>query len=620
MARFGFVGPSYVSQSPNQNAEECINWYVENEESGDGRSARSLYPAPGLLLFATLPDGPSRGGTTIQARTFVVSGSKFCEVLIDGTLANQNDVANDNLPAYLAPGQSQVLIASGGRLYVFDFTTNVYTPIPPATFQDSIGNNLQAAQVAYCDGYFFVSFQNSGMLRASNLNDATTWNALSFTVVTVFPDNVIGMLVDHRELWLWSGQKAAVYVNSGAGGGILGFPFVPVTGTTIEVGTAAAAGQVKLDNTIFWLGADERGNGIGWKAAGYTPIRVTSHAVEFDIQNKTISDAISYSYQDQGHAFWVIYFPSQNKTWVYDVATGLWHKRAWWNSTIGRYTAHRSRFHTFNFGKHLVGDWLTGSLWDMSITYLNDFGGPIRRLRRAPHIANEGEYIYHSELRLDLETGLGPQPPLTGTYNPDMPPAPDSVIIADSSDALWKLTVDDTGLLSDPLTAVATGTPQTIILKDDSLIPTTAWQVGASLIGNLTTIPIAYLASYQQTYEMLTTPSGIRAVVEVNNLGLLQTDGVFSTLPARDPQIMLRWSDDGGHTWSMEHIRNCGQSGNFRKRVRWGVIGGLGRARDRIYEISCTDAIPWRIIDAYLEAGPDFTKKERLSRQIAKVS
>ena len=104
------------------------------------------------------------------------------------------------------------------------------------------------------------------------------------------------------------------------------FPFDVIPGGFIEQGTSCIAPPVKLDNSIFWMGGDERGAGIGWRAEGYTPRRISTHAIELAWQGyATIADMVSYAYQDQGHSFWVLYFPTANATWVYDVASGMWH-------------------------------------------------------------------------------------------------------------------------------------------------------------------------------------------------------------------------------------------------------------------------------------------------------
>ncbi len=69
----------------------------------------------------------------------------------------------------------------------------------------------------------------------------------------------------------------------------------------------------------------------------------------------------------------------------------------------------------------------------------------------------------------------------------------------------------------------------------------------------------------------------------------------------RAPQVMLRWSDDAGKTWSNTYLLNCGKVGEFQARAR---KTQLGRARRRVWEVSGVDQIPWRIADAYVEATP----------------
>jgi hypothetical protein len=53
--KFGFCGPSYQSQSLAEDAQSCINLYLEHDESGTGKSEWSLLHTPGLSQFATLP-------------------------------------------------------------------------------------------------------------------------------------------------------------------------------------------------------------------------------------------------------------------------------------------------------------------------------------------------------------------------------------------------------------------------------------------------------------------------------------------------------------------------------------------------------------------------------------
>ena len=66
------------------------------------------------------------------------------------------------------------------------------------------------------------------------------------------------------------------------------------------------------------------------------------------------------------------------------------------------------------------------------------------------------------------------------------------------------------------------------------------------------------------------------------------------------PQAMLRWSNDGGSTWSNEHWSQIGQVGKYKNRIIW---RRLGWARDRIYEVVVTDPVFACIISANLKAS-----------------
>ena len=162
---------------------------------------------------------------------------------------------------------------------------------------------------------------------------------------------------------------------------------------------------------------------VAWRSNGYTPQRISTHAVEVDLSSQAgASSIVSYSYQDSGHLFWVLYIPGAQWSWVYDVSEGLWHKRAFWVAASATYEAHRSWNHVYAFGKHLVGDWASGNVYEMTQSTYTDNGSVIRRLRRSPTVLNEMNRVYLLELRVNMNTGNGPQPPLTdGAGNPRAP-------------------------------------------------------------------------------------------------------------------------------------------------------------------------------------------------------
>lgn len=81
--------------------------------------------------------------------------------------------------------------------------------------------------------------------------------------------------------------------------------------------------------------------------------------------------------------------------------------------------------------------------------------------------------------------------------------------------------------------------------------------------------------------------------------------------PASNPQVMMRASNDGGKTWGNEHLCSAGPIGRFGVRTRW---NRLGQSRRRVFEVSVSDPIPWRIMNAYLTPPQGPTKATAIQR------
>jgi hypothetical protein len=73
----------------------------------------------------------------------------------------------------------------------------------------------------------------------------------------------------------------------------------------------------------------------------------------------------------------------------------------------------------------------------------------------------------------------------------------------------------------------------------------------------------------------------------------------LSTGQGEDPQAMLRWSNDGGSTWSNEYWTSIGKQGKYQNRAIW---RRLGWSRDKIFEVSISDPVKAVIVSANLKA------------------
>ena len=73
-----------------------------------------------------------------------------------------------------------------------------------------------------------------------------------------------------------------------------------------------------------------------------------------------------------------------------------------------------------------------------------------------------------------------------------------------------------------------------------------------------------------------------------------------SDAPTTNPQAMLRWSNDGGSTWSNEHWVSIGSEGKYNNRAIW---RRLGWSRDRVFEVVVSDPVKAVIVSANLKAS-----------------
>ena len=99
----------------------------------------------------------------------------------------------------------------------------------------------------------------------------------------------------------------------------------------------------------------------------------------------------------------------------------------------------------------------------------------------------------------------------------------------------------------------------------------------------------------------LQTEAGATLLTE-SGLDIVVTDAVDGTSSA-GPAVMLRWSDDGGHTWSNEHWAEMGRIGRYGTRVIWRRLGMTMKLRDRVYEVSGSDPVKLTLIGADLKVS-----------------
>lgn len=358
----GFLGPSNRTRALVYDNERSVNIYPEMPDAGSPKSELAQTIRPGLIPRWLLPAGPIRGLFYQDGRFFAVAGTTFCELFPNYTYTTHGNVALDANPATISSngnGGFQLFITSGGLGYVFALNTDTFSQIGSSGFPSPV------IMGDFCDGYSVVLKTNSNQFNLSELEDSLTWSGLSVAQTSESSDNKIALIVNHRELWLFGTLRTEVWVNTGDAG----FPFQPIPGTLIEHGIIAPFSAKRLDNTIVWLGGDERGGNVVFRANGYTPERISTFGIENTLNNLArTSDAIAWTYQQAGHAFYCLYLPANDTTLVYDVSTNLWHEQGIWVPDEVRWIPHPGRCHAFAFdSRHFCGDRSSSIVYEMDL-------------------------------------------------------------------------------------------------------------------------------------------------------------------------------------------------------------------------------------------------------------
>lgn len=471
-ASFPLVGGSFLLRSRVLDSQRCLNFFPVGTESGTAKAPSALYGTPGLRRLLTLTGTggiralyvPSKGDAIAVRGPRVYRVDRAWTPTLVGLIADLNSIVS------IADDGSTAVLVDGPHGYKLSLTPNTLEQITDESFR--------GADAVYWINTVFVFNAPGTSQFYTTEGDGVTFNALDYADATSNAEPLVRHIVNHRELVLFKKTTAEIW----RAGGAPDFFFLPDTNASIEKGCDAKNSVVDMDNTIYWLGGDADGGGIVWRLNGYTPQRVSNEGLEYAIAGYgDVSDAEAYSYQQEGHTFYVLTFPTANATWSYDVSTGLWHERAYRNPVSAAWGRHRSRCHMFYAGLHVVGDYEDGRIYALDLDHMYDDTDPLVSLRSAPHLSSaRGNEIRYNALHVDLEAGVG-----------------------------------------------------------------------------------------------------------------------LETGQGSDPILMVRWSNDGGRTWSSIKSVRMGAIGETHKHV---MIDRLGMGRDRVFEISISDPVKRAILGGTVDA------------------
>jgi hypothetical protein len=439
---FSFVGGENTTADAYQDRQLCINWYPEVSPSKASKTVTALLGCPGLNQLTGTVNAPSNlwpqpsSITNLPARgLWVLPGNTSALAVIANTcylisiinygsstitgqisLTAVGTLASSSGPVSIRDlgiqgGAAIIVDGPNGYWYVFNSTSTLG---PIGTFLKIIDPAfLGANTVAEIDGWLIFNQPATALFYTNALPYATSFNASLFALKDASSDFLMAVWESKEELWLPGERTTEIWYN--AGGPY--FPFQRLVGTLLQVGCKSAASIARLSSNaqdgLIWFGRSDRGENIIVKTAGFAVQVVSTPAVSDAIAKYSVtSDAIGYTYQEDTHEFYVLTFPTADRTWVFDASMPpelAWHQRLSYDPYAQQYHRHRSNCYMNFAGMRVVGDYQNGNLYQMTRSAYTDAGWPIRAKRRSPHIWNKDnrERVFMASLQVDFAPGQG---------------------------------------------------------------------------------------------------------------------------------------------------------------------------------------------------------------------
>lgn len=379
-------------------APRLLNAYAE-QQGKDGVQPMVLLPAFGMVQFSAVTDTPCRGLIFLEDLDLIYSfhSSGAFKVTSAGVATRIGTIPGNDvvqLSRNRADPPQISVHCSAGEFYIQGDI--VYTVMDGDLISDIVSQDHIAGYTVYGS--------ETGEFQISSLNECQTVDGLDVAEAEQSADKLVKVVGDRGDLLIFGQITTEPWRNTGQAD----FPFEPMSGSTLQKGLLSSNAVVKSDNTLIWPGHD---NTI-YRLNGYQPQRVSTHAIERLIQGETTpSGIIGFGHFGEGHSFST--FSGTNWTRSFDAATQLWHERE--SYQLGYW---RAKFAVNAFGKQIVGDVLSGSLFYLADGVFTESGDPIIWGMDSPtlNVFPNGGIV--DAVFLDVATGVGTIPATGQGYDP----------------------------------------------------------------------------------------------------------------------------------------------------------------------------------------------------------
>ena len=381
------IGPTYTNRSVQVGNQHTQNFYIEANPQGE---AAALMPFPGLKLFATAGSGESRGLGTYNGELYSISGTQLYKVNEDKTVNLKGVIGGSDRVKMIDDGQKLVIATGTTKPYAFD-RVNVSlatdSDIPSAKTVAHINNRV-------------VYERGDGVVFA-DLDSPLTANSANILLANTRADSVNAVITHKQQVFTFGDSTIEPSYFTGVGTP----PYSRVNNSVQEIGTSSPYSIATSKDSIFFLGTDKS----VYRMQGFTSQHIDNPAIAQEIQKySTISDAKGIYILIDGQGWYILSFPTANRTWLFNESSGLWTSLSFGTAD----SQHLIHDYAYVYGRHLVSDRRNGNIYELDFDTFTDNGDVIQRQRVTQNINSRmlggepGKMLYMNRLELEFETGV----------------------------------------------------------------------------------------------------------------------------------------------------------------------------------------------------------------------
>lgn len=577
-ADFGFVGGSYEATMLLQDAQRLINWMVEVDPSTQAKEPIALLGTPGLNPVINTITGPVRGAWVLpgnQTCLFVVSASVYLATVT--TPATQTSIAQFSVT------QVGTLLTNAGRVVIRD----------NGVLFNGLGG--YAVLVDGANGYFYRLAGAGTVTFTGNLTISTP--TISFTVGQLVPNYLLvssaatitdsGGLIPSTTIQSISFTANTITLNANATNNATGDTFTLAIPQFGQITDPAFLGADRVSFIEGWLIFNQPGTRTFYTNAP-TPYTLTFAGAFYALKDSSTDNLVT------------IYENSREEWLIGERTTEVWYQAGGSSFAFSRLPG--------------IGPQIGCSAKHSIVRVANDLVW-LARIGEAGEnmIIRTQQYGWERVSTHAIEKALSSYPVVSDAiadcYEEDGHvvyqltfPTADVTWCLDMT--VYDLTQGKLGWFQRLSWDSASGTyhrhAANCMVDFADLLLAGDYQTGQLHEQSRAFYTDASnpLRCQRRTPHVWDKQS--RQRVFAASLQIEFTPGVgLQVGQGSNPQVMLRWSNDGGFSWSNEHLVPIGMAGETKNRA---ILRRLGKFRDRVWEANFSDPVARDIIGATLFA------------------